>query len=425
MIKYLKESNTTDLSNLAKRGKLYDWKSSLGKSVPFFYRGTSGILYIKELDPVKSQNVIVTYNNIDYSLKKSQVTKCELGKLFNFSTVNNYRFSVGEEIYDNNRNYLVLERLRMTERRYKGYRMRCLTCGNDFEIREGNYNKGDRCPYCSGHKILAGFNDLWTVRPDIAIDLTNPEDGYKYLPQSNKKVDFTCHICHSHLGYKTISDVYRNGLRCNSCGDKVSYPNKFLYNFLFDLGVDFSTEVVFDWCKFPSFNDANVIVSGRYDALIKNNNTIIEMDSGLGHGNKVYTNSGKTPEEDIYKDQCKTTLAKENGYNIIRINCCYYDMTNQFKACRDGIINSTLNDMYDLSLIDWNSIDARCQKSILLDICNLYELGKSSGEIANILDKDLSSVIDYLHKGTEIGMCTYIPYKQRKRKIKKEENTYV
>lgn len=50
-------------------------------------------------------------------------------------------------------------------------------------------NRGS-CPVCSGRMVLVGYNDLWTVRPDVAKLLKNPEDGYKYTEYSNQKSRF-------------------------------------------------------------------------------------------------------------------------------------------------------------------------------------------------------------------------------------------
>jgi hypothetical protein len=62
-------------------------------------------------------------------------------------------------------------------------------------------NKGNRCPYCAGRKVLAGFNDLASTYPDVAKtwhlekngDL-RPED---VAAASNKKVWWKCDRGHS------------------------------------------------------------------------------------------------------------------------------------------------------------------------------------------------------------------------------------
>lgn len=42
------------------------------------------------------------------------------------------------------------------------------TLGHSWETRLVDRKKGGKCPYCNNRKILPGFNDLATIRPDIA-----------------------------------------------------------------------------------------------------------------------------------------------------------------------------------------------------------------------------------------------------------------
>ncbi|MBR5767578.1 MAG: zinc-ribbon domain-containing protein, partial [Clostridia bacterium] len=76
------------------------------------------------------------------------------------------------------------------------------------------------CSYCSGKKVLAGFNDLKTRYPDIAAEWNyeknsgRPED---YMPGSHESVWWTCPLCqqpyqrrideriHKHFGCKNCS----------------------------------------------------------------------------------------------------------------------------------------------------------------------------------------------------------------------------
>ena len=78
-----------------------------------------------------------------------------------------------------------------------------------------NYN----CPYCSGKRVLKGFNDLQTLRPDL-IDDWNFDKNSDLLPSditvhSNKKVWWKCHLC----GYEWEAKVNdrSNGRGCPSC----------------------------------------------------------------------------------------------------------------------------------------------------------------------------------------------------------------
>ena len=43
-------------------------------------------------------------------------------------------------------------------------------CGHEWQASINNRTKGTQCPYCSGRKVLKGFNDLETLRPEIAAE---------------------------------------------------------------------------------------------------------------------------------------------------------------------------------------------------------------------------------------------------------------
>lgn len=84
--------------------------------------------------------------------------------------------------------------------------------GHEWQALIGNRTKGQGCPYCSGKKILKGFNDLQTVNPDLAREW-HPTKNENIRPcdvskGSNKKVWWKCSkghewqacICHRSKG---------------------------------------------------------------------------------------------------------------------------------------------------------------------------------------------------------------------------------
>ena len=55
------------------------------------------------------------------------------------------------------------------------------------------YSKPDRifhnkCAVCSGMQVCIGYNDIWTTNPELGKLLADPEDGYKYTQNSNKRI---------------------------------------------------------------------------------------------------------------------------------------------------------------------------------------------------------------------------------------------
>ena len=84
--------------------------------------------------------------------------------------------------------------------------------GHEWQAIIGNRNKGQGCPYCSGKKVLKGFNDLQTVNPTVAkewnYEKNNALTPTDVTPGSNKKVWWKCdkghewqaYICHRNKG---------------------------------------------------------------------------------------------------------------------------------------------------------------------------------------------------------------------------------
>lgn len=50
-------------------------------------------------------------------------------------------------------------------------------CGHEFESAPYNRVKGQGCPFCSGNRVLIGFNDLGTVRPELAAEWNHARNG--------------------------------------------------------------------------------------------------------------------------------------------------------------------------------------------------------------------------------------------------------
>ena len=72
--------------------------------------------------------------------------------------------------------------------------------GHEWQATTNDRSRGCGCPYCSGNKVLKGYNDLTTVNPKLAQDW-NYERNYKLLPEnftanSNKKVWWKCNRGH-------------------------------------------------------------------------------------------------------------------------------------------------------------------------------------------------------------------------------------
>lgn len=255
------------------------------------------------------------------------------------------------------------------------------------------------CPYCKGRKILIGYNDIWTTRPDLGSMLTYPEDGYKYTYGSSKKVWFNCPDC-GISSLKAIYNVSNYGFGCQHCSDGVSYPNKFSRALLNQLPIDsYDCEYQPEWAS-PYYYDNHFWYNGS--------EYILEMDGALHF--KEQQLSGITINKINEVDKLKDELAMQHNIHIIRIDCKNSDM----EYIKSNILHSELNDIFDLSNIDWILCDQKGQKNILKEACLLYmSKTHSLSEIGNIIHVHPATVSRYLKQGAKFGWCDYVPQRDK------------
>lgn len=272
--------------------------------------------------------------------------------------------------------------------------------GHIWPAEPHNVLRSSGCPYCCNRKVLIGYNDMWTTRPDIAKLLKNPEDGYRYTKAAHSYTYFICPQCGETL-HLNINDVCNRGIHCKSCSDGISYPNKFARAFFRQLPLDnYDYEYHPDWAK-PYFYDNYFEYNGE--------KYIVEMDGELHYRGEICFN--KSLEERQAVDEIKNNLAFQNGINIIRIDC----IKSECNYIKNNILLSELNKIFDLSHIDWGLCDKMSQKSLVKQACNLYSSGiKDLNKIANTLCVDRTTVQRYVKTGAKYGWCDYDPDIARK-----------
>ena len=82
------------------------------------------------------------------------------------------------------------------------------------------------CPYCAGKRVLPGFNDLQTLRPELAAqwdaEKNVPLRPCDVTPGSNKSVFWRCRLGHSYQS--RIGDRTVNGHGCPYCTGRKVLP---------------------------------------------------------------------------------------------------------------------------------------------------------------------------------------------------------
>lgn len=253
------------------------------------------------------------------------------------------------------------------------------------------------CRICSNHEILVGFNDMWTTNPELANQLLDPEDGYKYTQNSSKKVDWKCLECSNILPQKSINNTKRVGLSCPICSDGIPFGEKFIYHILKDNGIKFELEKTFSWSQ-----------KRRYDFYLPTLSCIIEVH-GEQHATGKFRNT--YVRDEAGNDKLKRELALKNGIEE-------YIVIDAEKSYGDYIMNSILNlsSPYKIWLIaDFNDIEKRTSQTLMKDAWNLWNEGNAVGEIVEELRLSRPTIRKYLKRGAFAGVCDYSTEESRKR----------
>lgn len=252
--------------------------------------------------------------------------------------------------------------------------------------------RGGGCTCCYNRTVVKGFNDIATTDPWMIEFLADKEDAYKYTSQSSRYVKAKCSDC-GYEKYTLFKTLYENhGFICPKCGDGVSYPEKFMYNTLEQLSVQFETQYSPLWAnKF------------RYDFYIPKFNLIIET-----HGQQHYMNCGSWNKNNQCKtDKEKEELALNNGINkYIIIDC----RESQSEYIKKSILSSDLIYLFDFSNIDWIKSNKYATNSMVKKVCLYYNEHKYTVSI-----KDMAShfkicrdtIRKYLNIGSKLGWCDY------------------
>lgn len=259
------------------------------------------------------------------------------------------------------------------------------------------------CPVCANRIIVHGVNDIATLKPDLLKYFVNQEEAKCHAPYSNHKSLLKCPDCGAEK-YMGLDMLSARGFSCNICNDKISYPNKYLRGFLKQLPV---SNVIYEYS--PSW-----IKPYRYDVYFEYNNNayIIEMDGGLGHGKYKY-NSQEKDTEGLERDKIKDKKALDNNIIVIRIDCLKSDS----EYISNNIKNSLLNDVFDLSSVDWSECDKFATKNIIKEVCDYFsETNLSVHMIAKNFSTSENAIRRYLKSGTKFGWCYYNPNLNKNKK---------
>lgn len=134
------------------------------------------------------------------------------------------------------------------------------TCGHEWRSQVSNEVRSGLCPYCSGKKVLSGYNDLETICPKIAKEWDYEKNG-KTTPKdvtsgSGKKVWWICSEGHS--WYASITSR-KKGNGCPICSNRAVLKG---YNDVASI-----PELLADWYYEKNDNDPEDVCFGSRKAV--------------------------------------------------------------------------------------------------------------------------------------------------------------
>ena len=272
--------------------------------------------------------------------------------------------------------------------------------GHEFKSTWNKLQQGHRCPICSHHQV-SKETSIYAITPWMMDLGVNEEDAKKHLPQSSKRITVICPNC-GKIKKIQINQIYQSKSISCTCGDGVSYPEKFIISLLNQLGIKYIKEYSPEWVKNKK----------RYDFYLPNYNSIIECH-GEQHYKNSFTNLGaRTLQEEQENDQYKKQLALNNGIsNYIELDC----RESNLSFIKNSILNSELNNMFNLNKINWLQCEEFALGNLIKKICNYWnnkkeeETTRSVGKIFNL---DRNTICRYLKKGQNLGWCNYNPKKE-------------
>lgn len=323
----------------------------------------------------------------------------------NEGNMTSFLYNVGDIIETGNGQIKILEKYRKTSKKY--YKYECLKCGYTSSKTENELKRKPTCSACyNPNRTYVGFNDIATTNKELEKLLLNKEDAYKYAQNSSKRVDFVCPFCNNIIYDKCIRSINKYGLSCNICGNGHmggSFAERFMGSILNELNLKVKTQKTFNWSN-----------SKRYDCYLTDYNIIIETH-GLQHYEKT-TFTKRTLKEEQENDKYKYDLAIKNGIDKYIVLDC---RESTLEWIKNSILDSELNNLFDLCNIDWNKCHENAHRNIVTESWNLWNDGKTAKEIAKIIEKTECVVRNYLKIGHKVGKCDYNSEVNIRRETKK------
>ncbi len=251
---------------------------------------------------------------------------------------------------------------------------RCKVCGGEYKsVIANRTSKNIGCPYCAGQKTLAGFNDLQTKNPDLAIEWSNKNviKPTEVTPYSGKKVYWICPLGHDDYLMSIKQRSMRQGCPICAQQSQTSFPEQAIYFYIKKV--------------FPDALNRYILDKREIDIFIPSKNIGVEYNGYFSH---------KKKEE---KDALKKEFFNSKGIHLVVIKEYKIEKEKQnadffvHERTTYRMLSTLIKELLDF--FDADNIDVNCERDAIT-IRNQYVSTRKENSIA-ALRPDLVELWDY------------------------------
>ena len=402
-----------------KSNGVIDFLNCVGITLKFNYDNKVGNVYISKYNSSKRYFTVIIGEN-EYELPTLSLVNCNFGKILGTYT-KDFKIKIGTQFKDDKRDLTITDReYRSKEQKpdkkgraytenKKYYKYTCNKCGwTEGWIEERSLKKGKGCSCCIG-KTVTPMNNIWDNARWMCDLGISEYDARSNTRGSSNKITVKCPDCGKEKKM-IINNIYKYKSICCACGDGSSYISKYIINLLTQLNIKFDTEVKYEWNKYINpLNNKLTQASIDFVIYYKDREIPLEADGGFHRQNNRMNGQTKEMSEYIDKQRDENCL-KYLGEETIRIS--------DEGDVKENILNSKLNELFDLSNIDWLKCEEFALKNIVKEVCDYWN-NKEEWETTQTISNDnvwgikcRTTTIKYLKKGTKLGWCNYDPKKE-------------
>ena len=202
------------------------------------------------------------------------------------------------EIWDEQAN-VGIDKRKITLGSNKKYFWKCPK-GHSYSASVKQVSIGCKCVYCSGKQVLIGYNDLKSLRPDVAEEWAwdkNEKGPEEYTVCSGESVYWRCKQC-GNVWYAQINNRTSHNTNCRKCSNvnQTSFPEQTVLYYVRKAGFD-------------TFGQYKLGKKYTLDIYIPNMKIGIEYDGSVWHAKK------KNQE----RDEIKNNMCAAQGILLFRL----------------------------------------------------------------------------------------------------------